>query len=617
MKFSKKLKSSSYRIGILLCIAIVYFRFEYPPVNILSWDVFGYYLYLPAHFIYHDLRLHDLTWVNAIVDKYDSTGTLYQLYQAPGGNWIIKESIGLAILNAPAFFAAHAYSLAFGYDPNGFSLPYQYAFAISGLIFACIGIFMLRKILLEYFDERTTTLVLLIIVIGTNHFQLTAFDGMLSHNYVFTMYTFLVWYTIRWHKEPRASYAAKLGLSMGLAILCRPSEMVCILIPLFWGIYNWKTLVQKWNKISLNWKHFFVLVFMMFLAGLPQLLYWKYLTGQWVYYTYNNPGEGFDFFKPYIHLVLFSFRKGWLVYTPVMAFALAGILLLFKKQKPLVLPVIIYFLINLWVVGSWTAWWYGGGSYSQRGLLSSYVILAIPLGYMIESIRKRYNPLRTIAFSILFLLIILNIFQTWQWAHGIIDKTRMTKAYYLAVFGKTKVTEEDRQLLMVDHMKDEIIPAGTPGLRYRQFYSLDYDSPSKTKGMPISDTCYSINHSYRVTPDKPYVAGVDLAYKDITRKEYFWIQVSVQVFPLLPFEEPSGSLVVSFEHDGQPYKYKAVSINDKQFGLQYEQWNRVGFDFLTPEIRSNKDRLKVYFWLQGKTPMLIDDFRIDMWEPIE
>jgi len=59
-----------------------------------------------------------------------------------------KESMGLAVLNARAFFIAHILSTILGYPADGFSIPYQYAFAISGLIYADIGIFMLRRILL-------------------------------------------------------------------------------------------------------------------------------------------------------------------------------------------------------------------------------------------------------------------------------------------------------------------------------------------------------------------------------------------------------------------------------------------------------------------------------------
>jgi len=42
------------------------------------------------------------------------------------------------------------------------------------------------------------------------------------------------------------------------------------------------------------------------------------------------------------------------------------------------------------------------------------------------------------------------------------------------------------------------------------------------------------------------------------------------------------------------------------------QWNPMRMDYLTPEVRSTEDVVKVYFWLQGKTPVYIDNLKIDI-----
>jgi len=600
---------------LVLCVAIVFFRFVYPPVSILTWDVFGYYLYLPARFIYHDLRLSDLGWVQEIVDKYQTTGSLYQLYQVEGTSfWVIKESIGLAVLNAPAFFIAHIYSQFAGFTPDGFSLPYQYAFAISGLVYACIGVFMLRKILVQFFDETITTIVLLLVVVGTNHFQLTAFDGYLTHNYLFTLYTLVAWYSLKWHREQKPGQAFGLGLSMGLAVLVRPSEMVCILIPLFWGVYNKESLLLKWQLIRKYWEHLLILVFAMFLGGLPQMLYWKYVAGQWIYYTYQNPGEGLDLWAPYTLKFLFSFRKGWFIYTPVMLLALIGFFHLYRKQRPLFLSLLIYFIMNLWIVSSWTAWWYGGGSFSQRAMLPAYVLMAIPLGFLAKAAME--SKLRIPLLGLMAMLLMLNIFQTWQWAHGIIDKTRMSREYYFAIFGKTKVGPEDRNLLLVDKLAEEVIPEDKSGYNYRQLILKDFES-GEISGGTLSDTAFSGNYGLKVSPEAPFVAGYEAAYEELTDKDYAWIRVSVSVYPPAGQELPAASLVASFEHKGGVYKYKAESVTDKKYNIQPGKWNTMHFDYITPDIRSVKDRLKIYFWLQGSNPMIIDDLKVELWEPLK
>jgi hypothetical protein len=607
-------KSPSAWISFLLIAGIVFFRFVYPPVNIIAWDVFGYYLYLPATFIYHDLKLTDITWVNQLIDQYQTTSTFYQATPMPAGGWVMKYSMGMAVLNAPAFFAAHLVSLAAGFKADGFSLPYQYAWAISGLIYAAIGIFMLRKLLLEFFDERITSIVLVLIVLATNYFQLTAFDGYLSHNYTFTLYTFIVWFTFRWHKQPKWQYALGLGLAMGLAALVRPSELVCMLIPLLWDVSNFTSFKQKLILVQKNFSHILILVLAAFITGLPQLLYWKYSSGHWLFYSYNNAGEGFDFAQPYLKEVLFSFRKGWLVYTPVMIFALAGFISLFRQNRLLFYVILIYFIVNLYIVSSWTCWWYAGGSYSQRALLSSYVLLAIPMGYLLKQVQGWNKIFRVTVFSILILILFLNLFQTWQWAHGVIDRTRMTKAYYFAVFGKTSYTEADCKLLLIERPTDAMEELKNEAdYRKRDAFLLDFEHTELGKALSV-DTVFEGKFSLRMNEQLPFSPAYEIPFTEITSKDHAWLRANVNVFPVQEVTENMASLVITFQHKGELYNYRATSIALEKFKMKPGRWNTMRMDYLTPEVRSKDDSVKVYFWLQGKTPVYIDNLRITIFD---
>lgn len=612
MKFAM---SPSAWVSMLLIGGIVFFRFVYPPLNILTWDVFGYYLYLPATFIYNDLRLEDLSWVKALVDKYQSTGTLYQLYQVQDSFWVIKEGIGLAVLNAPAFFISHLYCLLTGLPADGFSLPYQYGFAISGLAYAFIGVFMLRKILMEFFDDTLTSILLFLVVAGTNYFQMTAFEGFLTHNYLFTLYTFIIWFSLKWHREKKSRQAIGLGLSMGLAVAVRPSELVCILIPLLWGIYNKETLIRKWQLIKKHWPHLLILVVSVFLGGLPQMAYWKYVTGHWIYYTYQNPGEGLDLWAPYTLQFLFSFRKGWFIYTPLVVFAIAGHYALLRKNRELFVSFVLYFGINLWIISSWTAWWYGGGSYSQRAMLSSYVLLSIPLGYFLEWVRSSSKPLK-ITFSVIFsLIVLLNIFQTWQWATGILDRTRMTKAYYFATFLKTSATQADRKLLLIERPTDanEKLSNETE-YRKRTALLLDFEVNSEPTFSLSSDTVFEGKSSLKLTKENPFSPALEMPFSEITSKDHAWIRLSAMVYPTVKPSQSKASMVVTFTHKGENYSYKALNILLKEFDMKSGKWNPMQLDYLTPEVRSVDDKMKAYFWLEGEDPVFIDNLKFEIFD---
>ena len=56
--------------------------------GILTWDVFGYYLYLPAYFIYDDIE--HLEFAPILIDQYRATETFYQANQMENGNKVMK-----------------------------------------------------------------------------------------------------------------------------------------------------------------------------------------------------------------------------------------------------------------------------------------------------------------------------------------------------------------------------------------------------------------------------------------------------------------------------------------------------------------------------------------------
>lgn len=609
----KGLSSPSFIAFFILLLSIIFFRSLYPPVNILSWDVFGYYLYLPASFIYHDIGLHNIDWVKQIAEQYQTTSTLYQVVPSPEGGFVIKYSAGMALLNAPAFFIAQMLSEPLGFAPEGFSLPYQYAWTINALIITGIGLWFTRKILLELFNEMLTCILMIVIVLATNYFQLTAFDGYLTHNYTYTFFAIIIWYTIRWHRSTDYVSSLMLGFSSGLIVLIRPSELVCLLIPILWNVYSLDSLKEKVRLIANNPKHLIIILLSFLIAGLPQLLYWKHITGHYIFYSYVNAGEGFDFLNPHTWQVLFSYRKGWFVYTPVMLLAIPGFISLYRKNKALFAPVIVYFFVNLYIVSSWTCWWYAGGSYSQRALLTSFILLALPLGYFIEEMVSR-RLTRILIMTILVIFTTLNLFQTWQWVHGVINPTRMTKAYYWKVFGRTNIPDGAPNLLLVERSDNEEL---TNPENYTSVILAfnDYENNHDPKGNYCGDTVYSGRCAMKLDSAKRFTPAIEASFNEITTSDHAWLRISAEVYPTSDPASNPASLVAAFEHEGEAYKYKAEGIELGKYSIKTGQWNKVQFDYLTPEVRSKNDKLKVYFWLRGNRPVLVDDLKVEVFEP--
>jgi hypothetical protein len=89
----------------------------------ISWDVSGYYFYLPALFIHKDIK--QLKFSEKILTDYRPTPDLQQAFLHESGNYVMKYPAGQAVQYLPFFGVAHLIALNTEYAADGFSRPYQ------------------------------------------------------------------------------------------------------------------------------------------------------------------------------------------------------------------------------------------------------------------------------------------------------------------------------------------------------------------------------------------------------------------------------------------------------------------------------------------------------------
>ncbi|HRD82541.1 MAG TPA: hypothetical protein PLL53_17400 [Saprospiraceae bacterium] len=442
---------SLYSLLICMAFLLAVGGIYYPKWNkgqteaTISWDVSGYYFYLPAVFIYKDI--HQVAFRDSIHQKYRPADAPYQAFQHPSGNYVMKYSCGLAVQYLPFFLIAHALAPALGYPADGFSLPYQAAISWGSLLVAFLGLWLLRRNLLRHFSDEATAITLLLIVFGTNYLDYSAINGAMTHNYLFTLYAALVAVTASWYERPTLLKALGIGFVVGLAALTRPTEILTALIPLLWGVANAEDLQKRLGLWKKHWLQMAGAVVVCGLMGSFQLLYWKMASGDWIVYSYED--QGFSWLKPHIDRGVFSFRAGWLVYTPMMAFAVLGFVWLYKKHAALFPAILVFFLLFLYVTFAWDIWWYGG-SLGQRAMVQSYAVLAFPLAAFVEWLKDR-KTLRYVVFAIFVLFSYYNLWLTHQ-AHkgGMLEPGFMTKAYWKRIVLRYDLPVETRKLLDTD-----------------------------------------------------------------------------------------------------------------------------------------------------------------------
>ena len=92
-----------------------------------------------------------------------------------------------------------------------------------------------------------------------------------------------------------------------------------------------------------NYNSVLIIMLAGFIMFIPQLMYWKEMTGHWIYYSYTD--EGFKYWnKPKIFAVLFDVQNGLLLYSPMVILMLIGIfygLKIKKFQSPALLLIFV------------------------------------------------------------------------------------------------------------------------------------------------------------------------------------------------------------------------------------------------------------------------------------
>lgn len=438
---------------------IVIFLFLFVSVYIISntssnwnwwvykWDRAGYHLYLPAVFIHNDITKLDFYY--EIENSYQPSGELrdYGLTILNDSNKVNKYSIGIAIHEAPFFLTAHIINKIFNkHSSDGYSYPYEWATILSSLFCAVLGLFALRKLLLKYFNDNTTTITLLAVALGTNLYHFTVFSGGMPHTYSFFHFALVMLWTDSLYRTSSKKYIYGLGFLLGLIAITRSSNLLVVLIPLLWGVNNKAALLGRLSFLKENIKHIFIAILLFIVAASPQLVYWKYVTGHWLFDGYTN--EGFIWTEPKIWEGLFGFRKGWFLYTPIAIFAVWGIYTMRKTLSQHIPAIVIFMTINIYVIFSWWNWWYGG-SLSCRPLVEAMAIMALPLAAFVQHVLLKKSIILKALFALLLIFFIsLNMFQSYQLSKNIIHWDRMTRAHYFRTFFKTHKAVEDENYLM-------------------------------------------------------------------------------------------------------------------------------------------------------------------------
>ena len=605
-------------LGIFIFYIAAFIKIDYWQKAAYGGDSWGYYVHLPATFIYHDVG--DYTKSFEAVKKYDATlpdpkVDKYGVRPTPIGKFAVKYSHGLAFLLLPFFTIAHLFcQFSSVYPADGFSLPYMLANGLAVLFYVFLGLIYLKKLLNRYFTEGVVWAIILTLTLATNLYYFSTYNSIMSHAPLFACYCFLLFTTDCFYRSPQRKWAIGVGISFGLIALLRMNELYAVFIPLFWGIGNVSDLRERVLFLSKNIKNYIVWVALpVVLIFLPQMLYWRFVSGQWIYNAYV--GETFDFLHPHIGQGLLDFKNGWIPWTPVMIFALLGLLFLKRYAKAAFLPTYMILPLHIYIIYSWWCFYYVNGL-GSRPMVEMYALLSFSLGsfYTFMMRWKRFGNVFIVCILLIFSA--FNIFKTYQERKGLIWSQFTNRSFYWEMLTATQSSNAS----LVAWLSNESQPH--KALKIEDITHFDFEDSTKQNTSIVEK--FNGQGSFESKENETILFEVPLSKNGIQANDY--IGVRLQGFfhesdRVTTFNNMTYVRVAFFSKEkemvrGRDYRLQPF-IGNTDFNIwtsgQSEQWGEAFFYAKVPQKAGTEGVLRIDVVNVTKRPFYIDDLKVELW----
>lgn len=397
-----------------------------------DYEVFQYYSYLPATFINHS----SFEWGSNVTNHTPIS---------PTGKHIPRYNYGLSVLYFPFFVASFFYAEA--RSPQvGFSAVFANGLHWGGIVYVLLGLFFLRRFLLVYFNEGITAIVLFLSLFGTMLFYYTFAQSEYPECHLFFLYTVFLRYTQKWHTKPSVLNLLVCAISLGVIGLIHVSDMYIVLFFIFWDVHNRAELKRRVVLSKKLHLHLLGVCGVVLVLWIPQMLINLKFAGTLFYNAF--PEEKFDFTNAQIYYYLFSYRRGWITYTPLIILPIIGIFLTKTRLPFSRILFVITLLLVLVLYSSWRGQEFI--SFGARNLCACIAWLSLPMGGLITRVfnapgtNLKHLLIQLVTVVVVLSCVCLNIVQSIQVTQRRINPEKMTEAIYWETFKSFKHTPNDR-----------------------------------------------------------------------------------------------------------------------------------------------------------------------------
>jgi len=297
------------------------------------------------------------------------------------GKWVNAEGIGAGLTALPVLAVLHA---AVG-DLRQHTMLTLYAgklVAASCVAGSAVFLFLAASL---YLRRNAALLVALTYGLATGVWSISS-QGLMPHGPNVLYLAMACYFLIRSEDEPRVALYS--GLAAGMAAACRPGSLVFIVVTMvLFAIRDRQRLVRfgagAAALVSVQLLYNITHLGVLWSTGItdPMLEIARMKTGTpsiWQFHVLESAAG-----------LLVSPSRGLLVYSPAMAFALVGAVLVWRRPRHAALrPLTVIFAVSLAIQLCHYDWW-GGWSYGYRPIVDLTIYLGLFLIPVMEILEKR------------------------------------------------------------------------------------------------------------------------------------------------------------------------------------------------------------------------------------
>jgi hypothetical protein len=413
------------------CILLLLFLLSVPLINpMVHGDGVGYYAYARAPLIQHSLHFEE-DWRHANLNFAQSRtrpdGQVLPEEYTETGYVSNQFTIGPALLWFPFLLLAHILVMLLNFlgmpiAANGFSLPYVIAMAIGTAIYGFLCLLLSFSLARKYVGKQWAFLATVSIWWGSSLPVYMYFNPAWSHAHSAFSVALFLWYWDRTRPARTTSQWLNLGLISGLMVDIYFPNGVFLLLPLIESLLGysarWKSQPQAARKLFLQNLIFVLTILVVFL---PTIITRRIVFGGFFRFgAYSH--VSWEWSAPHWLSVLFSSNHGLFSWTPLLAFALAGLFFTPRAARILALYFAVAAAAFYYLISSYPVW-HGMSSFGNRFFISLTPIYVFGLASLLQRFAELFSRPRLallLTSGVMGCFVLWNLGMIYQWGAHLI-----------------------------------------------------------------------------------------------------------------------------------------------------------------------------------------------------